>query len=91
MRPTRGALKHRLWDRLVEEHHYLRFHGIIGKGLRHDALHGGIWIALVCGAAVSAPAPDRQQFAVRHSGPEADVEPSVPRTRPKPSAAVRLH
>ena len=47
MRPTRGAREHRLWDRLVEEHHYLRFHGIIGKGLRHVALHGETWIALV--------------------------------------------
>ena len=37
VRPTRGAREHRLWDRLVEEHHYLRFHGIIGKGLRHAA------------------------------------------------------
>ena len=40
VRPTRGGREHRLWDRLVEEHHYLRFHGIIGKGLRHVALHG---------------------------------------------------
>ena len=31
----------------MEEHHYLRFHGIIGKGLRHVALHGETWIALV--------------------------------------------
>ena len=47
VRPTRGAREHRLWDRLVEEHHYLRFHGIVGKGLRHVALHGETWLALV--------------------------------------------
>ena len=47
VRPTRGGREHRLWDRLVEEHHYLRFHGIIGKGLRHVALHGETWVALV--------------------------------------------
>ncbi len=47
VRPTRGAREHRLWDRLVKEHHYLRFHGIIGKGLRHVALHGETWVALV--------------------------------------------
>ena len=26
VRPTWGAREHRRWDRLVEEHHYLRFH-----------------------------------------------------------------
>ncbi len=29
----------------MEENHCLRFHGIIGKGLRHVALHGETWIA----------------------------------------------
>ena len=47
VRPTRGSREHRLWDRLVEEHHCLRFHGIIGKGLRHVAPHGGTWVAPV--------------------------------------------
>ncbi len=47
VRPTRGAREHRHWDRLVKEHHYLRFPGIIGKGLRHVALHGETWVALV--------------------------------------------
>ncbi len=47
VRPTLGAREHRLWDRLVEEHHYLRFHGIVGKGLRHVALYGETWLALV--------------------------------------------
>ena len=47
VRPTRGGSEHRLWDRLVEEHHYLRFHGIVGKGLRHVAVVGETWLALV--------------------------------------------
>ena len=47
VRPTRGAREHRLWDELVAEHHYLRFHGIIGKGLRHVAVHGETWLALL--------------------------------------------
>jgi len=47
VRPTHGAREHRLWDRLMEEHHYLRFHGIVGKGLRHVAEHGDIWLALI--------------------------------------------
>ena len=34
VRPTWRAREHRRWDRLVEEHHYLAFHGVIGKGLR---------------------------------------------------------
>ena len=47
VRPTWGAREHRRWDRLVEEHHYLRFHGVIGKGLRHIAVHGETWLALI--------------------------------------------
>ena len=44
VRPTWGAREHRRWDRLVEEHHYLPFHGVIGKGLRHVAVHGETWL-----------------------------------------------
>ena len=47
VRPTWGAQEHRRWDRLVAEHHYLRFHGVIGKGLRHIAVHGETWLALI--------------------------------------------
>ena len=47
VRPTWGAQEHRRWDRLVEEHHYLRFHGVVGKGLRHVAVHGESWLALI--------------------------------------------
>ena len=47
VRPTWGAREHRRWDRLVEEHHYLAFHGVIGKGLRHVAVHGETWLALI--------------------------------------------
>ena len=43
----RGAQEHRRWDRLVAEHHYLRFHGVVGKGLRHVAVHGESWLALL--------------------------------------------
>ena len=45
--PTWGAQEHQRWDRLLEEHHYLRFHGIVGKGLRCVAVHGETWIALI--------------------------------------------
>ena len=47
VRPTWGAQEHRHWDRLVEEHHYLRFHGVVGKGLRHVAVHDETWLALI--------------------------------------------
>ena len=47
VRPTWGAREHRRWDRLVSEHHYLAFHGVIGKGLRHVAVHGESWVALI--------------------------------------------
>ncbi len=47
VRPTWRAREHRRWDRLVQEHHYLPFHGVIGKGLRHVAVHGEAWLALI--------------------------------------------
>ena len=47
VRPACCAREHRHWDRLVEEQHYLRFHGIVGKGLRHVAVHGDSWLALI--------------------------------------------
>ena len=47
VRPTWGAQEHRRWDRLVADHHYLPFHGVIGKGLRHVAVHGETWLALI--------------------------------------------
>ena len=47
VRPTWGAREHRRWDELVAEHHYLRFHGVVGKGLRHVAVHGETWLALI--------------------------------------------
>ena len=40
VRPTHGAQEHRRWDRLVATHHYLSFHGLFGKGLRHVATLG---------------------------------------------------
>ena len=45
--PTWGAQEHRRCDRLVGEHHYLWFHGIVGKGLHHVAVRGEIWLALI--------------------------------------------
>ena len=47
VRPTWGAQEHRRWDRLVEAHHYLAFHGVFGKGLRHVATLGSTWLALI--------------------------------------------
>ena len=40
VRPTWGAQEHRRWDRLVAEHHYLPFHGVIAaqRGERRDYL-----------------------------------------------------
>ena len=47
VRPTWGAEEHRRWDRLVQTHHYLPFHGVFGKGLRHVATLGSTWLALI--------------------------------------------
>ena len=47
VRPTWGAEEHRRWDQLVAAHHYLPFHGVFGKGLRHVATLGSSWLALI--------------------------------------------
>ena len=47
VRATWGAEEHRRWDALVASHHYLAFHGVFGKGLRHVATLGSIWLALI--------------------------------------------
>ena len=47
VRRTWGAEEHRRWDRLVAAHHYLPFHGVFGKGLRHVATVGPSWLALI--------------------------------------------
>ncbi len=47
VRPSCGAREHWLRDRLAKEHHDPRCHGIIARDLRHVALHGETWVALV--------------------------------------------
>jgi len=47
VRPIHGACEHRLGDRLMAEHHYLRFNGIVGKGLRQITEYGDTWLALI--------------------------------------------
>ena len=37
----------RRWDSLVSEHHYLPFSGLFGKALRHVAVVGDLWLALI--------------------------------------------
>ena len=47
VRPVRDAAERTRWDRLVSEHHYLPYRGLFGHSLRHVALHGDRWVALV--------------------------------------------
>ena len=47
VRLTWGANEHRRWDRMVAAHHYLPFHGLFGKGLRHVATVCSICLALI--------------------------------------------
>ncbi len=37
----------RRWDALVAGHHYLPYYRLFGKALRHVAVHGETWLALV--------------------------------------------
>ena len=48
VRPVRDAWERAEWDRLMDEHHYLGFRGMVGGGLRHVAEGpDGRWLALV--------------------------------------------
>ena len=47
VRPVRGIEEQRRWDRLVARHHYLGFKGFYGRALRHVAVIGDTWLALV--------------------------------------------
>ena len=47
VRPVRDAQERRRWDALVSEFHYLAFRALFGQSLRHVAVHGSDWLALV--------------------------------------------
>ena len=48
VRPVRDAAERMRWDRLMNEHHYLGFRGMVGGGLRHVAEGpDGRWLALI--------------------------------------------
>lgn len=47
VRPVRGVGERRRWDALVAQHHYLPFRGLFGKSLRHVAVRGERWLALL--------------------------------------------
>ena len=35
------------WDELMNAHHYLGFHSLIGEGIRYVAVYNGYWVALL--------------------------------------------
>ena len=47
VRPVRGVEERRRWDTLVARHHYLPFRSLFGKSLRHVAVRGETWLALL--------------------------------------------
>ena len=47
VRPTVGVGERRRWDELMAAHHYLPFRTLVGRSLRHVAVLGGRWLALV--------------------------------------------
>ena len=47
VRPTAGAGERQRWDALMAAHHYLPFRGLVGRSLRHVAVLGEHWLALI--------------------------------------------
>ena len=47
VRPVRGVEERRRWHALLAKHHYLPFQGLFGKSLRHVAVRGEVWLALL--------------------------------------------
>ena len=47
VRPTAGAGERSRWDALMAAHHYLPFRGLVGRSVRHVAVLGEWWLALI--------------------------------------------
>ena len=47
VRPVVGADERIRWDALMGAHHYLPFRGLVGRSVRHVAVLGELWVALV--------------------------------------------
>ncbi len=47
VRPTMGAAERQRWDALMGAHHYLPFRGLVGRSVRHVAVLGEHWLALI--------------------------------------------
>ena len=47
VRPTVGAGERSRWDALMGARHYLPFRGLVGRSVRHVAVPGEQWLALV--------------------------------------------
>ena len=47
LRPTVGTGERSRWDALMGAHHYLPFRGLVGRSVRHVAVLGERWLALV--------------------------------------------
>ena len=47
VRPTVGTSERNRWDALMGAHHYLAFRGLVGRSVRHVAVLGEHWLALI--------------------------------------------
>ena len=47
VRPTIGTSERNRWDALMGAHHYLAFRGLVGRSVRHVAVLGEHWRALI--------------------------------------------
>ena len=47
VRPTAGVGERQRWDELMGVHHYLPFRTLVGRSVRHVAVLGERWLALV--------------------------------------------
>ena len=47
VRPTVGTGERSRWDALMGAHHYLPFRGLVGRSVRHVAVLGEWWLALI--------------------------------------------
>ena len=47
VRPTVGTSERNRWDALMDARHYLAFRGLVGRSVRHVAVLGEHWLALI--------------------------------------------
>ncbi len=88
VRPV-GAAERPLWDKLMQEHHYLGFQGMIGESLRYVAVYQDHWLALLGWSSAALKCRVRDQWIGWTPSPQTPTTPPAREQLPLPHPARR--